>query len=173
MSQLSEQQQEHQLRKNCLAQLAREQERLIEKNLQQLLQSEVSSANHGSSEEDQLVEPAEDVQGFPLAFNQELLSPHGRGIRDSDSLGDDDEEEEDEDYVELLQNALMREKSEVFGQAEKSLLYRSLLNSKKGDNAAGPKFIRSDLQEKAEKSARTKTSEESNQATQPEPTQQS
>lgn len=114
-----------------------------------------------------------DVQGFPLAFNQELLSPHGRGIRDDDSLGDDDEEEEeDEDYVELLQNALMRERSEVFGQAEKSLLYRSLLNSKKGDNAAGPKFIRSDLQEKDEKSARTKTSEESNQVTPPEPTQQ-
>jgi len=74
------------------------------------------------------------------------LNAHGRGIRDNDSLCDEDgddgeEEDEEEDYVELLQNALMRERSELFGQAEKSLLYRSLLNSKKGGNAAGPKFI--------------------------------
>lgn len=115
----------------------------------------------------------EDLQDVAFAFNQELLSPHGRGIRDSDSLGDDDEEEdEEEDYVELLQNALMRERSEVFGLTEKSLLYRSLLNSKKGDNAAGPKFIRSDQREKAEKPQSAKTSEESNQAAQPQPTQE-
>lgn len=133
----------------------------------------MSSANRGSSEEDQLVEQVEDAQDFGLAFNTELLGPHGRGIRDSDSLGDDDEEEdEDEDYVELLQNALMRERSEVFGQAEKSLLYRSLLNSKKGGNAAGPKFIRSDQHEKSEKSEGTKTSEGSNSALQHQSAQQ-
>ena len=76
------------------------------------------------------------------------MSPSGRGIRDNESLGDEeeDEEEEEEDYVELLQNALMRERSEVFGQAEKSLLYRSFLNSKKADNAQGPKFISQDMQ---------------------------
>lgn len=93
---------------------------------------------------------------FAIDFNKDLLSPQGRGLRDSDSMGDDEVDDgvddgeddgEDEDYVELLQNALMRERSEMFGQAEKSLLYRSLLNSKRGDVAAGPKFIRSDQYE--------------------------
>ena len=55
-------------------------------------------------------------------------------------------------YAELLLNTLMRERSEVFGQAEKSLLYRSMLNQKRPDNAtAGPKFISSDQQEQAER----------------------
>lgn len=167
ISQISEQQQQHQIRKNCLAHLAREQERLIEKNLQQLLQSEVSSANQGSSDDDHLEEHGGHPQEFGIDFNKELLSPEARGLRDSDSMGDDevddgiDEEDEEEDYVELLQNALMRERSEMFGQAEKSLLYRSLLNSKKGDNAAGPKFIRSDQYEQPEKN-RSKVSDESN-----------
>jgi len=53
--------------------LAREQERLIEQNLQQLLQSEVNSANNGSSEEEQLddrgVDHIQANQAFGLAFN--------------------------------------------------------------------------------------------------------
>ena len=91
------------------------------------------------------------MAGFELPLNKELLGVNGRGLRDSDSLNDDIEEQDEVVYAELLLNTLMRERSEVFGQAERSLLYRSMLNQKKPDNAtAGPKFISSDQQEQAE-----------------------
>lgn len=146
------------IRKSCLAHCAREQEKAIERNLQWVLQSEVNSSHHGDTEIDDLYPGGEigenETTGFDLPLNQELLGVGGRGLRDSDSLNDDLDEHQDQDeviYAELLLNTLMRERSEVFGQAEKSLLYRSMLNQQRADNAtAGPKFISSDQEEQEE-----------------------